>query len=331
MTAATDPVGNMTGAAYDNQGNQRRIYRRVLVQQGQVLQGSDMPVFDFDYDSFGQCTVVTNPPDANGYRSRNNGQWWGSVAGLRTWTVDTQGPTVIAFNYEYDLVGNVTRCTDPRSNDWIFTYNALNQVMTRQTPKRDFGSLVRTTSTYTYDANDNLVRCDIDNRDEHDVVGDPATWRTQFEYDILNRAVSCWRDKDKLVLRCTAQSYDGNDNVSLFRSGEAVNGSDPHNEVQFLYDERDLPYRTIYGPASSQPYSEQYDYTGNGWKHHDIQGLDAPTQERAITTYEYDGFQRLVHATDPFGNVGSDGYDIVGNLSFPTLRRRTRGRPRQRR
>src|SRR5205814_319752 len=88
----------------------------------------------------------------------------------------------------------------------------------------------------------------------------------------------------------------------------------PQNVVQFLYDERDLRYRTIYGPGSAQPYSEQYNYTRNGWKQQDIQGLDGPIAERATTTYEYDGFERCVETIDPVFNVERAGYDVNDNL-----------------
>jgi len=318
VTAAIDPRGNQSTVTYDSNGRAKK-YRRVLLQQGRLLADSDQPVVEFDYNSYGQCTAVTNAADGSGYRRVDLAEYYdsGAQAGyLHTFTVDIQGPTLIRYSYEYDARGNRTRFIDPRTNDWLYTYNSLDQCNRSQSSFLGISSSSsRITTQFTYDANDNLVRIDHENRDYTGVLDvQQPSWTTQFQYDQLSRMTACWQDKGKLVLRCTSAVYDGNNNLVLFRSGEATN--DPHNVVQYLYDERDLLYRTVHGPGSSQPYTEQYDYTLNGWKHHDIQGLDAPTLEFATTTYDYDGFDRLVRATDPMGNVDQCAYDANGNLVF---------------
>ena len=242
---------------------------------------------------------------------------------MKTKTKDTGGYLCgttdhfrIATTYEYDDRGNVIRIIDPRTNDWLFVRNALNQTAVRQTPKTDFGSRIAT--QFTYDANDHLTVIEHENRDFTGALGSNQWWRTEFAYDALSRVTGCWRDKNgALVLRCTSASYDANDNVTLFRSGEAVNGHDPHAEISLQYDERDLLFRVVHAPGSPDQSTDQIDYSPNAtkatpWKHHDIQGLDAPSLR--TTSYAYNGFDELTATTDAMGNVQQFAYDANGNL-----------------
>src|SRR5205085_2001804 len=99
-------------ATYDSNGRGKK-YRRVLLQQGRLLPDSDQPVVEFDYNSYGQCTAVTNAADGSGHRRVDTAAYYdsGPQAGyLYTWTVDTQGPAFIRWTYEYDARGNMTRC-----------------------------------------------------------------------------------------------------------------------------------------------------------------------------------------------------------------------------
>ena len=87
-----------------------------------------------------------------------------------------------ALYFEYDAVGNVVRCVDPRGNDTRMVYNALDQrismnvTVPKQTQGATFGEKV--TKSFTYDANDNLVQVDHENRDQTGAL-DPINplWR----------------------------------------------------------------------------------------------------------------------------------------------------------
>ena len=121
-----DALGNAATAAYDAGGNRIKV---------QFPWENDHE--DYTYNAFGQLTAITNSPDANGYRRVDvatyytNGPQTGYMA---DWTIDTQGPTVIQTSFEYDSRGNVTRCVDPRGNDTLCTFNALDQCVRMQSP-----------------------------------------------------------------------------------------------------------------------------------------------------------------------------------------------------
>ena len=61
VTSVTDPRGNVTTGTYDAKGN------RIKVQF--FWDRKNSAERDFAYDTYGQLTAITNPPDANG-RSR---------------------------------------------------------------------------------------------------------------------------------------------------------------------------------------------------------------------------------------------------------------------
>ena len=122
-----DALGNTTTCACDARGNRIKV---------QFPWENDRE--DYTYNAYGQLTAVTNSPDANGYRRVDAASYYtnGPQTGV-TWrigTIDTQGPTLIRTSFEYDARGNVTRCVDPRGNDTLCTYNALDQCVRMQSP-----------------------------------------------------------------------------------------------------------------------------------------------------------------------------------------------------
>lgn len=313
VTRTTDPLGNVTIITYDAAGNPMRVHfnpKEISVDK------------QFAYNSRGQLTAITNAPDANGDRRVDTATYYdsGPQAGyLREFIVDAQGPVVTRVTYEYDPRGNVIRITDPRGFSTDITYNQLDQPVQTQSPPHVLGTNLRNTTDFTYDANDNIVQIDYDNRDGNGVL-DAANpkWTTQCRYDLLNRMTDCWVDKDgSLVLICEQVQHDAFDNVVLYRSPEAVNGRDPNAIVRFEYDERNLLFRQIRGPGTPDQSVEQIDYTANGlksvqWEPHRAPGLNTP--ELARTAYAYDGFDRLISVIDPMGNEARYAYDDNDNL-----------------
>ncbi len=310
VISSTDPRGNVTTGEYDDSGN--------LLEQASSIGfngGNGVEVrasLSRRYNSYGQLTALTNAADANGYTRVDTFDYYtnGPQNGyLRGWTVDAQGPTLIQTSYEFDPRGNLTRCVDANSNDWLYTWNALDQCVQCQTPLlSNASSSWRITSQFSYDANDNLTIVDHENRDENGVLGTTATFRTQFVYDPLNRMTGCWRDKDgHLVLRCTEAKYDGNDNVVLFRSGEAVNGHDTKAVVSFQYDERGLLYRVTAAPGSGNSLTNEFDYNPNG-------KIKRFVSELYVEKMAFDGFDRLASIEDPMGNQTTFNFDANDNL-----------------
>jgi phage tail-like protein len=305
---ATDFNHNVTTATYDASGN-----RLVLTHQGRLLDGSDSPVTGFAYNAYGQLTACTNPPDAGSYRRVDTFTYYssGPQAGYcYTWTVDTQGPTLIQTTFEYDSHGNMTRCIDARGNDRLCTYNALDQCVRYQTPTN---LTARCVTDFYFDANDNLVQKTVEVRDQAD-----AKYSSKFDvwsFDILDRCTTHVEQVSDLHFLTNSLAYDGDDNVVTVFSPEAVNGHDPTNLLLFAYDERNLLFQSVHAPSSQAPGTNQYDYDAGG-RCITITVAKCGNNPPAITLRSYDGFGRPAMVTDPMSNACVRAHDANDNLVY---------------
>src|SRR5262249_5603962 len=187
---------------------------------------------------------------------------------------------------------------------------------------------VRYEMLFSYDANGNRVRVDVQNRDETGTVQPNAYFTTIYEYDTLNRLMRTTRESgdysgaipgtpqlptgtglpDSEFIR-TEYQYDANRNRILERSGEAVEGRQPDNVIQYQYDERNRPYRQTRSSGADHS-TTQTDYDGNGNRVTTYEGLESAPR---TTIYQYDGFNRSTSITDDMGNVTPTHTDANGN------------------
>ena len=139
---------------------------------------------DFAYNSHGELTALTNAADANGRRSVDT---FAYAQGQVVQCVEDAGAGGLAITTtcEYDARGNLTRCIDPRGNDWLCTYNSLDQLVQTESAALGGGGPggYRIKTQFSYDANDNLTLVAEENRDAGGTPGANAFWRTQFVYD----------------------------------------------------------------------------------------------------------------------------------------------------
>ncbi len=310
VIAATDPRGNTSTASYDSAGNCTRI-------TGPFVVGNDPPVLDVAYDTHGQPIEITHPADAAG-RGRKDMLTW--LQGRTASFVEDGGPGGLALTttFEYDTRGNLTRLVDPRGNDVLITCNALNQRMSiaRQTQGATFGERVKT--SFTYDANNNLVGVVTDNRhpDGRFVAGNP-TWQTAIAYDALNRPTLLAHELSHTVQQRSVMTnqfvYDANDRLTLHRLPEACSGAEPDNVIAYTYDERGLLFLEERAPGTGLSTTDRFDYDANGNLRR-VSKIDAFTIKQSV--YSYDGFDRCVRTTDALGNVATRCFDANGNLSY---------------
>ena len=327
----TDGRGNTTTHSYDAFGNRTQTVHRP---------GGGME--DWTYNSFGQMETHTHPANGSGHRRIDVYTYYGLADGhqngyLKSVSLDDPGFSLKTM-YEYDDVGNVIKLVAPRGNavpsepgqDTFYTYNQLDQVVLELSREAIPG--VRYEQRYWYDENENLIRRDVENRDETGALQPNSHFSTIMEYDILNHLIRVCREKGTALLSDTELScpvlpnpefaaeeyeYDANRNQTLVRSGEATSGADPDNQVQTIYDERDLVFLEIRAPAAFEQSTTQYDYDGNRNTIQQTQGLEGT--EPRVFVYLYDGYDRRTTATDPMGNTFIYGYDANGNQ---TLERR---------
>ena len=294
--SATDPRGNVTTAEYDSNGCMTRFIRTF----DRAVSVQDHAELDFAYNTHGQLNAITNAPDANGYRRVDTFTYYtsGPPAGyLQSIAIDESGVHLTSA-FEYDPRGNLTRYIDPRTNDWLYTYNALDQCVRAQSPPN---ISARCATDYFYDANDNLVQCATELRDAADSLAGGQTNR--FQYDGLDRLTEIAQAVDASHALTNRLIYNGNNQCMQVLGGDAVSGADPSQTVACQYDERGLLFREIAAPGSTLQSTAQLDYDANGHPTRVSEGLEGTP---SVTTIEYDGF----------GGFGASSPSIENNTAF---------------
>lgn len=320
-TQAIDPRGNVTTATYDTQGKQIEIRHT-----GYLLDGSDKPVENFEYNGFGQFTAVLHAADATGYRRRDEVTYGtGAQAGYALrWIVDAQGPIVTITAAQRDSRGNVTQTIDPRGNTNDYIYNQLDQLV-RQKVGAGAGPVCNPCSAiqtdFIFDANDNVVRVEHDNRNQDGALNPTnATWTTLFTYDTLDRCIAIQHEtglsaSQTPLFTTNRFVYDPVDNLIETDSPEAVNGRQPANLVISEYDSRNLVLRRTHATGTSDASADTFDYDENGNLKSSVLGGGGGISGM-VTTYSYDGLDRCILVVDAMGNTETSAYDRNGNLIY---------------
>ena len=321
-----DGRGNETIHDYDVDGNRIHTQHRIPAI-----------VEDFEYNAAGQMTKHILPDNGSGCRRVDVYEYYEPIDGfqngfLKREVVDAVTPEScpgphfsLTTTYEYDLAGNVVRMIDPRGHDSQSVYNQLNQVVRSISREVTDGSGVRYETDTFYDANDNVVRVDVQNRDETGAVQPNSQFTTIHEYDVLDQRVrtcteSGTHDVPPGQTTCaglpqgefitTETDYDANRNPIRQRSGEAVENRQPDNVTETEYDERDLVFREARGGLDPGRSTTEYDYDQNGNLTRTQHGIESNPR---VTITEYDGYDRVIRTTDPMGNQTVHEYDANGN------------------
>ena len=301
VTRSVDGRGNETHFDYDSAGNRIRVIHRMP----SIMENAE-------YNAHGQLTAYIHPDNGSGHHRRDEYTYYnaGPQTGyLYRSIIDAPG-LALTTTYEYDLVGNVTRVTDPRGNDEQRIVNELDQPVRVTTRKPDPLLPTRYERDLFYDPNDNIVQIDIQNRDNNGVLQPNAHFTTVYDYDILDRIIRKTHEIDTNGSVVTEYEYDSERNRVLLRSGEAVNGKQPDNTVTTIYDERDLVFKEVLAAGNSLQSTTQFDYDGNGNILQTAQGLEGNPR---VTTQNYDGYDRVIVSTDPAGNTENYTYDPNSN------------------
>lgn len=312
VTRVTNPRGFETRGDYDANGN-----LVTLTQYGIVLDRTPPALarIDFEHNVYGQVTARNRAEDGAGERRRDEYTYYasGPQRGYLQQVVVDAGDTGnnLTTSFEYDARGNVTRCVNPNGTPTDIEVNALNQVVARQTDT-PFGE--KTSFRCFYDANNNLVQIDVENR-APDGTLDPANpyWTTSIAYDALSRPVQKAQEvspSGQASIMTNQFVYDANDRLILHRLPEAVSGADPDNVIAYAHDERGLLYSKACAPGSDLSTVDFYAYDGNG-NVRQVREVAAGTISE--TTCVYDGFDRPIETTDAMGNVSTCSYDASGN------------------
>ncbi|MDC1287530.1 PKD domain-containing protein, partial [Gammaproteobacteria bacterium] len=304
VTQTTDARGHITTNSYDTSGNRINTMHRISSIQE-----------DFEYNQFGQMTARVSPDNGSNSRRRDEFTYYpsGPQRGYRQNQIIDAGNFNLTTQYEYDVVGNVVRLVDPRGNDTQYVVNQLDQTVRRISRPVGNGLTARYQQDTFYDANNNVIRHDIQNVDDQGNVSANAAFTTTYEYEILDEVTRVSREVDANKTIVEEYEYDANRNRTLTRTGEATNGNQPANVIQTLYDERDLPFRAVQAPGNALQSTTQFDYDQNENLVVSTQGTES-AQPR-ITQHTFDGYNRKVSTLDAMGNTMVYGYDANSNIT----------------
>jgi RHS repeat-associated protein len=305
IATTTDGRSNTLSFRYDSRGNKTNIVHRLTSM-----------VEDFAYNASGQMTSHTLPDNGSGSRRRDTMAYYsgGSQQGYLQQSVVDSGGFNLTNSYAYDLAGNVTNAIDARGSNTMFTVNSLNQVV------RTFSPTVTTTNgpvryqqSFYYDANNNVIRTDVQNIDDGgNLVAFLPNFTTTNVFDILNAPLATTLRVNGVEYLGNELRYDANGNRILTRSGVATSGLQPNNVVSLTFDDVDLVYQEILAPNDPDQSTTEFDYDGDGNLVSRSQGTES---DPGITTYAYDGYDRPTTSTDAMGNVTILNYDPNGNVT----------------
>ncbi|MBI4092754.1 MAG: RHS repeat-associated core domain-containing protein, partial [Candidatus Kerfeldbacteria bacterium] len=202
-----------------------------------------------------------------------------------------------------------------------------------------------------YDANDNLVQEDVENNDGDNasVAANPGLTTTK-EYDILDKLVAQTQEVSNGEVGAaenitTSFRYDKNTNLVLTISPVAMLSSgsperQANNVSATVFDERDLPFKESRGgidsvfsglaasgkahenidisqfstAATTSTVTRSYDGNQNLLKLVDAQDNGQVNSEGGdVTSFTYDGADRVVLTIDPMGSETERHYDPQGN------------------
>lgn len=305
IATSMDGRGSITRHFYDTRGNRIRTLHRIASISE-----------DFEYNLFGQTTAHILPENGNGHRRRDVMVYYesGPQKGYLKSRIIDSGGMDITTSFEYDRGGNVIRTVDPNGNDIINVVNSLNQIVRRLSPALSTSSgLIRYQTDVFYDANNNPVRTEVENRDETGaIVASHPSFTGTSSYDILDNLVAVTQEAGPGHEIRTEYRYDANQKQTLTLFGEATAGRQPNNAVRTIYDERDLPYRETRGPGSPDQSTTQSDYNSNGELVRSTNGIEDSGPSR-LTIYTYDGYGRLAAVADAMGNTTKTRFDPNGN------------------
>ncbi|MFA5810975.1 MAG: DUF6531 domain-containing protein [bacterium] len=245
----------------------------------------------YSYDSSGQLTEET---DARGLKTRY--EYYpasdpdGDGVGIEARASGSGYLKAVAregfTSFAYDPIGNVISTTAADGSIARFTVNALNQVVREQRSGQG-------PARYSFDANDNLVRAEIERE------GSPVVYT--FEYDVLDRMTKKGMQISEKERADTHYVYDATGALAGMTMPEG-------NATAYEYDKDGSLLCAVLGVGTPERSSEcvERDADGNVFVHVDGSGVR--------TEYRLNGFGEVMAEIDALGNRMDYERDSAGRV-----------------
>jgi len=277
--------GQETEYTYDGEGN-------ILSHATGAIGDSNKHTYTYELDPLGRCVKETDPMG-------NVAEYSYEVDGNISRSVDKNG---IVTNYTYDGLGRLIEEENSKSGKLSYTYNEFNEViditdgkLSVKTEYNYYGEPVKITrarneESFTYDAAGRVVAHTIDDRD----IG---TITSRYSYDALGRTTAIETDG-------------GSEHISYDKAGRISEKSYPQTGVvkKYTYYEDGTLKALLTYIDGKLATSESIEYDRNGNK-------TVWEQDGRITSYTYDGMNRLQGVKESDGVITEYEFDPFGNIS----------------
>ncbi len=277
--------GQETEYTYDGEGN-------ISSFSTGAIGDSNKHTYQYELDTLGRCVKETDPMG-------NIIQYTYETDGNLSQTIDKNG---VVTDYTYDGLGRLIKETNSKGQNLSYTYNGFDEVteitdgkLTVKNSYNKFGETVkierdRNEESFTYDISGRVTNHTISDRD----IG---TLTTRYTYDILGRTTAI-------------ETNGGSEYISYDKAGRISEKNYPQTGVKKVYtyyeDSTLKSLLTYVDDKLTTAENIEYDRNGNKtlWE-----------QDDKVTSYTYDGMNRLQGVKESNGVLTEYEFDSFGNIS----------------
>ncbi|MEW4454562.1 RHS repeat-associated core domain-containing protein [Bremerella sp. JC817] len=258
----------------------------------------------YTYDSTGRLASIELP---GGLRNEYISPEQAAVSGedsIETVT-DHRG---ISKQYEYDILGNVTREIDPLGNETIYIRDPDGLLLKKILPDPDgAGPSESPIYEYTYDSRGNRLTETLPDESVRTWVYH-ATWNQPIQYTDAEGNITTWTYDSTYELMLTETKVIGliDDGVNL--ETDDLTTTYAYTDAPFWVT--DPPRGMVESVTAADGVVTEYVYDANGRRTSTTYAVGTANEASTSTTYDSDG--NVLTQTDELGNTTTYTYDDLG-------------------